>query len=254
MSGGRFGGFRSGKTKILRDWDDRKSNSASVAAAPSNIFEFDYTTAQGIWTLGSTVQFPKRILYAGNTSSTTTSINMPSGLQGGDIVIVATYLSGSTPATPTGYTLGQSGFTNSVGYMWAYKRMGGVPDTTAGGLSAGVSVAAVFRYVNVTTPIDSIATAISGTSGMPDCPEITTVKDRSTIVALGFLDNDVVASSVYFPKTYTLIGAYQYGTAGTGGTIMAAYYNQPAAGKNNPDVFTGTGTDAWVGTTFALRA
>jgi hypothetical protein len=254
MSVGRFGGFRSGKTKILRDWDDRKSTSASVAAAPTSIFDFDYSTAQGIWTLGSTTQFPKRILFVGSTTSTSSSINLPAGLQPGDLVVIATYLSGSTPATPTGYTLGQSGYTNSVGYMWSHKRMGSTPDTTASGLSAGVSVAMVFRYVNATTPIDSTATALTGTSGMPDCPEITTIKDRATIVAIGFLDNDVVASSVYFPKTYTLIGAYQYGSAGTGGTIMAAYYNQPAAGKDNPDVFTGTGTDAWIGVTFALRA
>lgn len=254
MSSGRFGGFRSGKGKILQDWDDRKSNSSSPISAPPNIFNFDYSTAKGIWTLGSTTQFPKRIQYIGNTSSVTTSINLPANLQNGDLVVVATYLSGSTPATPTGYTLGQSSFTNSVGYMWSHKRMTSTPDTTASGLSAGVSIAIVFRYVNATTAIDSTASAITNTSGMPDCPQITTVKDRATIIAIGFLDNDIVASSVYFPSKYTLIGSYQYGASGTGGTIMAAYYNQPTAGTDNPDVFSGTGTDSWVGTTFALRA
>jgi hypothetical protein len=253
MSGGRFGGFRSGKTKILRDWDNRKSDSASVAAAPSSIFDFDYSTAQGIWTLGSTTQFPKRILFVGSTTSTTSSINLPSGLQPGDLVVIAVFNYLTRPATPTGYTLGQSAYINGVGYMWAYKIMGATPDTTAS-IVSGANMAMVFRNVNATTPIDSSASAISGTSGMPDCPQITTIKDRSTIVAIGFLANDVVASSVYFPKKYTLIGAHQYGSSGTGGTIMAAYYNQPVAGTDNPDVFTGTGTDFWAGVTFALRA
>jgi hypothetical protein len=132
--------------------------------------------------------------------------------------------------------------------------MGSTPDSTASGLSSGANMAIAFRYVNSNTVLDSTATAATNTTGMPDCPPITTVNDKSTIVAIGYLDDDVVASSIDFPGKYTLIGARQYGSSGSGGTVMAAYYNQLTAGTDNPDVFTGSGTDSWVGVTFALRA
>jgi hypothetical protein len=252
MSGGRFGGFRKGKSIILTGWEDRKSSSSSQVIPPTNIFEFDYSTAQGIWDLDATTQFVKRVQYIGyTTSAATSSINLLSNLMQGDLVIVATYFSGSTPSTPTGFTLGQSGFTNSVGYMWSYKFMGATPDTTATGLSAGASICLVFRFTPNAT-IGLISTASSGTTGMPNCPSITTLKDRTTIVCIGYLDDDIISSSVYFPNKYKLIASHQYGAANTGGTIMAAYYNQTKAGQDDPDVFLGSGDDAWVGITFAL--
>jgi hypothetical protein len=77
MSGGRFGGFRKGKSIILTGWEDRKSSSSSQVIPPTNIFEFDYSTAQGIWDLDSTTQFVKRVQYIGHTTSAaTSSINL----------------------------------------------------------------------------------------------------------------------------------------------------------------------------------
>jgi hypothetical protein len=99
----RYGGFRVGKARILNDWDNRKSPSRSVEA-PTKITEFDYSTAQGIWTLQSTTQFPKNSgiseLYSFTTATFTpgaaTGPNGPSlaqasaGLEGPEIAVWST--------------------------------------------------------------------------------------------------------------------------------------------------------------------
>jgi len=121
--------------------------------------------------------------------------------------------------------------------------------STWGGFNIGNPVGALGDSpLDVTTPGVS-----SGNAGMPNSPAITTVTNGDVIVSLGFLDDDVVASSVTAPTGYSLIGAAQYGTAGNGATVMAAFVQQPTAGATNPGAFGGTGTDAWVGSTFALR-
>jgi len=121
--------------------------------------------------------------------------------------------------------------------------------STWGGFNIGNPLGALGDSpLDVTTPGVS-----SGNAGMPNSPAITTVTNGDVIVSLGFLDDDVVASSVTAPIGYSLIGAAQYGTAGNGATVMAAFVQQPTAGATNPGAFGGTGTDAWVGSTFALR-
>lgn len=103
-------------------------------------------------------------------------------------------------------------------------------------------------------PLDVATPAVSiGAAGMPNSPAITTVTNGDVIVSLGFLDDEVVASSVTAPAGYTLIGAAQYGTIENGATVMAAFNQQATAGLTNPGAFGGSGTDAWVGSTFALR-
>jgi hypothetical protein len=59
------------------------------------------------------------ITFVGGTGRITlsdTSITLPSGLQPGDLVIVASASDGSASAVPTGYTLGQTGRPSSTGY------------------------------------------------------------------------------------------------------------------------------------------
>jgi hypothetical protein len=75
-------------------------------------------------------------------------------------------------------------------------------------------------------------------------------------LALGWLDDDVVAATVTPPAGFTLIDAAQYGSAGAGATIMAAYLQQGTAGTSTPGAFvdtSGVGSDAWVGASVALR-
>jgi hypothetical protein len=104
------------------------------------------------------------------------------------------------------------------------------------------------------SPLDVNTPAVAtGAAGMPNSPAITTVTNGDVIVSLGFLDDEVVASSVLAPTGYSLIGAAQYGSIENGATVMAAFTQQATAGLTNPGVFGGTGSDVWVASTIALR-
>lgn len=195
------------------------------------------------------------IQFIGVTESTTTSITLPSGLQQNDIIVIASMSDGTAQNLPSTYTNGQNGSSNSVNYQWSYKRMGATPDSTATGLSSSsIHIAMAFRNVNTTTVLDVTPPTIeTNTSGMPNPPSITTVTDKCLLVAVGYLDDDVVASTVTAPSGWTLIDAAEYGSSGAGGTIMSAYLQQPTAGTENAGAFGGSGTDSWVGAKFALR-
>jgi hypothetical protein len=184
------------------------------------------------------------------TSSTTTSITLPTGLQQNDLVVICSVADSNSQNLPSGYTNGQNGSSNSTNYRWSYKFMGSTPDTTATGLSSSSAhIAFAFRGVNTSTPLDVTTPSITtSTSGMPNPPSIQTVTDNAVIVACGFLDDDNVASSVTAPSTYTLILASQ-----NGATVMSAYKTKTPQGSDDPSAFGGSGTDSWVGATFALR-
>jgi hypothetical protein len=61
MSKSRWGGFRKGRRRYSNWWDELRTPDAASesVAAPASPTEFDYTTAQGIWNLNSTMQFKK---------------------------------------------------------------------------------------------------------------------------------------------------------------------------------------------------
>jgi uncharacterized protein YlzI (FlbEa/FlbD family) len=196
------------------------------------------------------------ITLVGTATSTVANLTLPTGLQQNDIVIVASYRDDSTTTLPTGYTAGQQGTSNSVNYRWAYKRMGATPDTTITGMSGTsvIHIAMVFRGVDSTTALDVTSpTVATNTVGMPNPPSITTVTNNSMIVALGYLDDDVIASAVTAPTNYTLARAEQYGSSGAGGTVMGAYRLTTTFGAQDPGVFGGGGDDSWVAATIALR-
>jgi hypothetical protein len=173
------------------------------------------------------------------------------------MVIIVGGSDGTVQNLPTGYSNGQNG-ANGVEYRWSYKFMGTTPDTTATGLAGtSIAMAFAFRGVNQSFPFDvntpNVATDGGSVTGMPNSPSITTYGNSSVVLSIGWLDDDVVAASVTAPTDFTLIRAAQYGSAGAGATIMAAYIQQPTAGVRDPGAFGGTGSDAWVGATVALR-
>jgi hypothetical protein len=197
------------------------------------------------------------IQYLGSTAKPNaegTSLVLPSGLQQNDLVVYAFSNDGTPSSAPSGWTNGQNGSSNSVGYRWGYKFMGATPDTTiAVSNSNDAAITFAFRNVNTTTPLDvtvpSIATA---TSGMPNPPSITTSTDKSMIVALGFLDDDELNNTVVAQSGYTIINS----ASGDETTVMASYKVKTPAGADDPAAFTNTGTagtDSWVGATLALR-
>lgn len=58
MSRSRFGGFFKGWQRFKNSWDILKAPSTEVSV-PQTVEDFDYSKAQGIWTLSSTSLFPK---------------------------------------------------------------------------------------------------------------------------------------------------------------------------------------------------
>lgn len=59
MSRSRFGGFRVGKSRIFKK-DELNAPSSTTGVVSDSATELDYTNAQGIWNLNSTVQFSKK--------------------------------------------------------------------------------------------------------------------------------------------------------------------------------------------------
>ena len=78
MSRSRWGGFRKGRQRYLEKWIDLRTDKAvseSITETPA-VTEFDYTTAQGIWNLNSTVQFKKGNTSSGGSGGPTLSSNV----------------------------------------------------------------------------------------------------------------------------------------------------------------------------------
>ena len=185
---------------------------------------------------------------------TGTTIPLPNDLQQGDLVIVGT--SSDTErypgdfSDPTGYTLGQASESGVQGVWW-YKFMGSTPDTQVSGLlndSRTTHFYSVFRGVDQVSTIASTATPNSATTGMPNPPSLSATADNM-VLAMGFLDDDNIASSVTAPSGYTLSASSNATSAGA--SIMLAYKTS-AGGTEDPEAFGGSGTDAWVGMTAEL--
>jgi hypothetical protein len=58
----RWGGFSNGRKLFTNNtsWDLVRSASSTTETKPTSPNDFDYTTAQGIWNLNSTYQFPQK--------------------------------------------------------------------------------------------------------------------------------------------------------------------------------------------------
>ena len=200
--------------------------------------------------LDTGIPAPPPYFIAATTVVDSSSITLSDQIEEGDIVVVAGHSTSVSVATPTGYTAGQSGVSNTVNYNWSYKIQGATPDTIADGLTTGANVkyiAMVFRYVDTTNPIETTATEIASSSGMPDSGSVTTA-NPSIILSIGFLDDDNVVVDTAAPGGYSLCGVEQ-----SSGTLMGAYKIQSAAGTEDPGAFGGSGTDTWVAATIALR-
>jgi hypothetical protein len=203
--------------------------------------------------LDTGIPAPALNLVGTNSDINVTTMDAPNNLQEGDILFVASNSTGTAQNLPTGFTNGQNGTTNTVNYRWSYKVMGPTPDTTITGLSAsGTHIAFAFRNIDTTNIFDVTTPAVAtNTAGMPNSPSITTVNDDTIVVSIGFLDDDAVQETVTPPLGYTL-ARVRDNTVDLG-TLMVAYKVLDAAGTEDPGVFGGDGTDAWVGATFALR-
>jgi hypothetical protein len=187
------------------------------------------------------------------TAAGTSSIDLPSGLRPGDLVIVASSADGDFPNYASGYTAGQRRG-GDIGIQWCYKIMPNPVDTTATGLSSGndfAHLAIAFRRVSPTSPLDVASPSLAeASSGSPNSPSITTVTPGSMIVSIGSIDNPVTPGNVLPPAGYTIAAV----TSSTNdNAVMAAYFLSSAAGSYDPGAFTSGTSDDWIAATVALR-
>lgn len=198
------------------------------------------------------------ITYVGSAKSdNSTTIDLTGiSMLPGDIVLVISGDDAGAPGTATGYTsLASISSTGDARVM--YKIMPDPVDSSVTGLTAGGSdsghLAVVFRGVNQTTPIDVTTETSLNTAGDPNPDVITTVTDGAMVVALAFLDDDLAEGGITAPSGYTLADANEFGSSGSGGTVMAIYKLVATAGVEDPGIITTNDDDWWWAATVALR-
>ena len=182
------------------------------------------------------------------------------GIQSGDLVLfmgIADSYTVPTPQTDSSNWTAVPGITNnntSAPYRAIFYKFATGSSITATFTSTNVGYAMLaYRFVDSSTPFDVNVTSNSS-SGMPDCPSITPVSDKSLIIAAGFLDDDAVGSSVSAPTGYTL--AVASSNTLNPSTLMVAHKLLPEAAAEDPGVFTdssGSGSDSCQNNTLALR-
>ena len=195
-------------------------------------------------------------------NSSSFDVTLPGTVLEDDIVIYAHSADShiTTGVTTSGYTdIHTSTATDAPGFESGYKIMGATPDTvinfnqTGDGDEDTAGVIQVWRGQDLTTPEDATPTNASSGTGMPNVPSITTNTANALVFAIGFLDDDDVASSVTAPSGYTKLLAADIPDASGNATTMIASKLVVSAGAEDPGVFGGSGTDAWEAATFALR-
>jgi len=184
-------------------------------------------------------------------SSTSGTLTLPTGLQEGDIVVVGVGSDGATATLPSGWT----NINNTTGASTEftrtfYKVMGPTPDTSVA--LSGFSTASAAFAIGIRNGVANalIFDVSTGISGMPNPLELKDVTAGSIVLAIGYLDDDNIASTVTAPAGYTLAQAIQSST--TGQTVMVAWKIAATTGTEDPAAFGGTGSDDWVALTLAI--
>ena len=176
---------------------------------------------------GNSPTFVNSITQNGGTDLTLT------GLQSGDLVLfmgIADSYTVPAPQTDSSYWTAVPGITNnntSAPYRAIFYKFATGSSITATFTSTNVGYAMLaYRFVDSSTPFDVNVTSNSS-SGMPDCPSITPVSDKSLIIAAGFLDDDAVGPTVSAPTGYTL--AVASSNTLNPSTLMVAHKVLPVA-------------------------
>lgn len=201
------------------------------------------------------------------TGSTSLTINMPTGVAEGDLVVifVASELT-TTAQTLSGWTLFHSdaGGTSGVYSRIFYKFMGATPDTSATITitSTNASAAVAYAIRNVVTPVGLPHPmkvhlfASNSTTGMPNPPSINISYDNDLILILGALDDDPAGTvgTVTVPANFTNLLSVDGGnaTAGSNVTVMGATRATASKGAVDPAAFGGSGSDGWIAHTLTF--
>jgi hypothetical protein len=177
------------------------------------------------------------------------SLSLPSGLQQGDLVLLFIGASGNFPTLPTGWTNVNTYSIGTEYARFAYKVMGSTPDTTVSATASGSNAAGCVALRGIDISQLSVASA-TGSTGMPNPPNQNTIYPGGICLAVGFLDDDSVASSVTPPAGFQSV--FNVEAPSFGQTLMVASKLTLGSGGINPNAFGGSGTDEWIALTIAL--
>ncbi len=208
---------------------------------PLRIYEQYVGETFGITVVGSS--------SIGSVSSVT--LNLPSGLQQGDLVLLFIGADGNTPTLPSGWTNVNTYTIGSEYARFAYKVMGSTPDTSITATATGANAAGCIALRGIDINDFSVASA-TGSSGMPDPPNQSTVYPGGICLAVGFLDDDNVASTTTPPAGFQTV--FNVNSGSSGQTLMLASKFPLGNAAINPNAFGGTGNDEWVALTITIGA
>jgi hypothetical protein len=210
----RYGGFRVGKYRILTEWDSRKSPSSNIAA-PASITEFEYSTAQGIWNLNSTVQFPKQlpaVTFAGISGSkgeVSGNITLPTISSNQMIVFMERANSSTPPTLRNGFTniLTQSITSPAARSIRLQYRLGGSTET--------FSTASAACYIVLNNATTAGVFNSSGTTAAA-----TTTILSPTLAGINTDGKSFIFTTSYFPSAITSTASPYTTVSGVGGYIQ----------------------------------
>jgi len=204
-------------------------------------------TLANVGFLGSSVKKVEFIAAVGTSDSSTLSLTSLNA-NAGDIIIFASASDNTQVTAPTGFAFTQEYTTDDEPYAaWGYFTYTNESSLT-GLLSASdtAHIAICFRDVVTVSNAASLATG----SGQPNPPSIT-VATPAMILALGFLDDDIITATA--PTNYTLAISQNAGLSFQGVTVMAAYREITTGSSEDPGAFSG-GNDQGVAATIGLQA
>ncbi len=220
-----------------------------------------------------------------------TTLNLPSGIADGDLVIYIgssdsrklNDTTGGPPVTsPSGFTMNNWIFGRSnddkgggnLAYRLEWKGYTTGDSTTLTNLVAGSTSAAAAHMVIVLRGAFTNYTGSNSPSyvfwdngsletnpsefptyGPPNPPEITTVAANSMVLAVGILDNVTISnvSTISPPNGYIPLASGSYGVQNNGAIIMSAYKTGlTTALSENPSAFTGAGANIWASQTIII--
>jgi len=236
----------------------------------SSATDYDMEWASPSTGTPSTVSLVASSSASSASGSASLVINMPTGVQEGDLVVIfcaSENEAGAAPTLSSGWTTYLSATTSpsNIKRSIFYKFMTATPDTNATltitSTNASAAIAYAFRGVETPTgfthPIKSYAAATS-TSGMPNPPSITTTYTNEFVFVFGALDDTIfTAANILAPTGFSNALAVSGGnaTAGSNIMVMGAVDSTTTAGTLDPAAFTVSGatpSEEWVAYTMTF--
>lgn len=199
------------------------------------------------------------------SGQTSITVNMPSGVQEGDVVyVIATsnitsnqaYTENSGTWTPLGESY--SNDSNDTNLAVFRKVMGSTPDTSVqinSVTQVWVAITVAFRGVDTTTPEDATTVFTQGTNtGQVNSASITTVTNNAWVLSAGASTSATAGLTITEPTGYTNKVAVSHTTV----RFSACFASKliATAGPEDPANFTNSSsglTDSYTAVTIALR-